>query len=479
LVLGFRWSANVEKNNRMTSSSDAVPVPSLKRQIGLASATAAVASESIAVGIFLTPAGMAKSLGSPFWLLVIWLSAGTLAICGALCYGELAARYPRNGGIYIYLLETFGPSAAFLYGWMCLLVLDPGLTAALATGMASYAAYIVPLSAAGAKAVAIAVIWALCILNFLSVRVSAGVLRWSTWLKLGILAFLVLLALVFRMGAWSNFSPLVAQRSGSLPLGPALAMAMVGAFFTFGGWWDVSKIAGEVRDPGRNLPLAMIFGVLIVTAVYVVVSGVFLYLVPLAKVTSDETFVAQAGAILFGTAGGKIFAAIVVICIVSSLAALIMFAPRVYYAMAENGVFPRTIGRLHSRFGTPAKAILVQGSVASVLVIFGSFQRIIAYFIFAAVVFLTLAGAGLFVARSRNTEKLPAFAAPAYPLPLAVFLVLMCFMMALLLLHSPREALLGAVVVLSGLPVYKIFSRKSRATPVYDPLTAGEFTREA
>src|SRR5439155_13539031 len=208
---------------------------SLKRQLGLASATAAVASESIAVGIFLTPAGMAKSLGSPFWLLMIWLAAGTLAICGALCYGELAARYPRNGGIYIYLLETFGPSAAFLYGWMCLLVLDPGLTAALATGMASYVAYIASLSAVEAKAVAIAVIWALCILNFLSVRVSANVLRWSTWLKLGILGFLVAWALVFRMGSWSNFAPLVAQRSGSLPLGPALAMAMVGAFFTFGG----------------------------------------------------------------------------------------------------------------------------------------------------------------------------------------------------------------------------------------------------
>ena len=463
----------------MTSSRDAGAAPSLKRQIGLASATAAVASESIAVGIFLTPAGMAKSLGSPFWLLMIWLAAGTLAICGALCYGELAARYPRNGGIYIYLLETFGPSAAFLYGWMCLLVLDPGLTAALATGMASYVAYIASLSAVEAKAVAIAVIWALCILNFLSVRVSANVLRWSTWLKLGILGFLVAWALVFRMGSWSNFAPLVAQRSGSLPLGPALAMAMVGAFFTFGGWWDVSKIAGEVRDPGRNLPRAMIFGVLIVTGVYIVVSGVFLYLVPLARVTSDETFVAQAGAILFGSAGARVFAAIVVICIVSSLAALIMFAPRVYYAMAENGVFPRSIGQLHSRFGTPAKAILVQGSVASVLVIFGSFQRIIAYFIFAAVVFLTLAGAGLFVARSRDTEKLPSFATPAYPLPLAVFLVLMSLMMALLLLHSPREALLGALVVLSGLPVYRIFNRKGRAASAYDRLAAGKFPREA
>lgn len=456
----------------MTSSRDAVAAPSLKRQIGLASAIAAVASESIAVGIFLTPAGMAKSLGSPFWLLMVWLLAGTLAVCGALCYGELAARYPRNGGIYIYLLETFGPAFAFLYGWMCLLVLDPGLTAALATGMASYVAYIVPLSAAQAKVSAIAVIWALCIFNLVSVRFSAGILRWGTWLKLGILAFLVIWALVFRMGSWSNFSPLVTQRPGAMPLGPALAMAMVSAFFTFGGWWEVSKIAGEVRDSERNLPRAMVLGVLIVTAVYILVSGVFFYLVPLSKVTSDQTFVAQAGEILFGMAGAKIFAVIVIICIVSSLAALIMFAPRVYYAMAQNGIFPRSIGELHPRFGTPAKAIIVQGLVASTLVTLGSFQHIIEYFIFPAVLFLTLAGAGVFVARSRNMDQPSGFTTPGYPLPLAIFLVLMCLMMALLLLHSPIEALLGSLVVASGLPVYRIFRRKNRTDTVYEALEA-------
>src|SRR6267154_1445297 len=210
----------------------------LRRRLGLASATAAVAGESIAVGIFLTPAGMAKSLGSPFWLLLVWVVVGTLAVCGALCYGEIAARFPRDGGIYVYLLETCGRRIAFLYGWMCLLVLDPGLTAALAVGLASYVAYIFPSSILVIKFIAIGLIWALCVLNMLSIRVSAGFLRWTTWLKLGVLGLLVLWALVLRLGSWSNFVPFIAQRQGSLPLGPALGAAMGGAFFSFGGWWD-------------------------------------------------------------------------------------------------------------------------------------------------------------------------------------------------------------------------------------------------
>ena len=232
----------------------------------------------------------------------------------------------------------------------------------LAIGLASYTAFIVPLSPAFSKLVAIMVIWALCILNIFSIQISAAILRWSTWLKLGLLAFLVVWGLSLRLGAWSNFIPFVAQRSGSLPLLPALGAAMVGAFFSFGGWWDVSKISGEVRDPGRTLPRAMLLGVTIVTTVYIAVSGVFLYLVPLAKVTSDETFVAQAGAVLFGMLGGKLFASIVVICVFSSLAALIMSAPRVYYAMAKDGLFLHAVARMDPRFGTPAKAILIQGA---------------------------------------------------------------------------------------------------------------------
>jgi APA family basic amino acid/polyamine antiporter len=427
-----------------------------KRQLGLASAIAAVAGETIAVGIFLTPAGMAKSLGSPFWLLVVWLVVALLTICGALTYGELAARFPRDGGVYVFLAETFGRGTAFLYGWMCLLVLDPGLTAALAVGLAGYFAYIVPVPPAAAKFVAVAVIWLLCGMNILSIRLSAGVLRWSTWLKLGLLAMLVLWGFSLHSGSWSNFAPFVTQRPGSLPLLPALGAAMVGAFFSFGGWWDVSKISGEIRDPGRTLPRAMLLGTLVVTAVYVAVSAVFLYLVPLSRVTSDETFVAQAGSVLFGPLGGKLFAAIVVICVFSSLAALIISAPRVYYAMAKDGLFLQRVAKISPRFGTPVTAILMQAVISSVLVAVSSFQQIISYFIFIAVVFLGMAGGGLFLAR-RNSPGECAFKTPLFPLPTVIFLILISMLLFLLAGHSPREAAFGILVVLAGIPAYFFF----------------------
>ena len=439
-------------------ASDNLSTAGPRRQLGLMSATAAVAGEAIAVGIFLTPAGMAKSLGSPFWLLVVWIVIGVLAVCGALTYGELSARFPRDGGIYVYLLETYGRGAAFLYGWMSLLVLDPGLTAALAVGLASYVGYVFPMGTAISKLTALLVIWALATLNILSIRISAGVLRWATWLKLGLLALLVFWALAFRLGAWSNLVPFVAQRTGSLPLAPALAAAMVGAFFSFGGWWEVSKIAGEVRDAGRTLPRAMLMGVLLVTCAYVLVSGVFLYLIPLDKVTTDQAFVAQAGAILFGPAGGTIFAVIVILCVLSSIAAMLMCAPRVYYAMARDGLFLRSVASLHPRFGSPARAICIQAAIASILVLIGSFQQIISYFIFVAVVFLAMAGAGVFIARSRRSDR-PAFLTPLYPLPPLIFLALMTALLFLLVMHSPRQALFGAAVVAAGLPVYKFFAQ--------------------
>jgi APA family basic amino acid/polyamine antiporter len=429
---------------------------SLRRLLGLPSATAAVAGECIAVGIFLTPAGMAKSLGSPFWLLLVWIAIGALTVSGALTFGELASRFPRDGGVYVYLLENFGRRIAFLYGWMCLLVLDPGLTAALATGLAGYAGYVFHSSPVLNKALALAVIGALCVLNALSVRISAGVLRWTTWLKLGVLAVLIFWALVFRLGSWSNFLPFVQQRSGSLPLGPALGAGMVGAFFSFGGWWDVSKIGGEMRDPGRTLPRAMLLGVLLVTAAYILVSAVFLYLVPLTQVTSNDAFVAQAGAVLFGPLGGKVFAGIVVLCVFSSLAALIMAAPRVYFAMAQDGLFLHSVARVHPRYGTPALAILIQGSIASVLVILGNFQQIIAYFIFVAVLFLGLTGVGLLISRSRGRGQTPTYRTPLYPFPPIAYLLLILTLLVLLALHSPREAFLGTVVVLIGVPVYSV-----------------------
>ena len=431
----------------------------LRRELGLGSATAAVAGSAIAVGIFLTPAGMAKSLGSPFWLLMVWLAVGAMTLSGALCFGELAGRFPRAGGQYVYLHETFGARVAFLFGWMCLLVLDPGLTAALSVGMAAYAAYIFHWSPLTIKLAALLAVWTLCGLNILSVRISAGFLRWITWLKLGTLGLITVWAIVFRLGSWGNFHPFVAQHAGSEALGSALAGGFVGAFFSFGGWWDVSKIAGEIRDPGRTLPRAMLFGVAIVTVVYIAVSAVFVYLIPLNAVTSGETFVAQAGEAMFGHSGGVIFAAIVVICILGGLAAFIMFAPRVYYAMAKDGLFLPAVARTHPRWGTPVVAILIQGAIASVLIALGTFDKIIPYFMFAAVAYLGLTVAGLFVVRSRHQEAGATILAPAYPLTPCVFLLMVVALLAMILMRDPVQALLGVAMVATGLPVYEILSR--------------------
>jgi APA family basic amino acid/polyamine antiporter len=451
----------------MSTSSIAPPVPKsdLRRELGLASATALVAGECIAVGIFLTPAGMAKALGSPMWLLLVWLAVGAMTMTGALCYGELASRFPRAGGVYVYLQEAFGRRVAFLYGWMCLLVMDPGLTASLATGTAAYAAYIFHWSHAAAKVASVLVIWALCSMNILSVRLSAGFMRWITWLKLGILGLITVGAIAFHLGSWSNFLPFVAQRPGSLPLGPALGVGAMAAFYSFGGWWEVSKIAGEVRDPGRTLQRAMIFGVLLVTLVYVLVSTVFLYLVPLDKVASDETFVAQVGAILFGPTGGIIFAAIVVICVLGGLAGFVISAPRVYYAMAQDGLFLPAVARLHPKFGTPAAAIAIQGAIGTLLVAVSSFQQIVSYFIFIAVFFIGLAVAGLFRIRKSSPASASAIPAPGYPFTPVVYLTFMALTLVLLALRAPRESALGVVVVLAGVPVYEGFQRKRTAPP--------------
>ena len=437
-----------------TSSKD------LRRELGLASATALVAGECIAVGIFLTPAGMAKALGSPMWLLLVWLAVGAMTMTGALCYGELASRFPIAGGGYVYLREAFGPRIAFLYGWMCLLVMDPGLTASLAAGTAVYAAYIFHWSPVGIKVAGILAIWTLCILNILSVRISAGFLRWITWLKIGTLGLLTVWAFAFHLGSWSNFVPFAAQRPGSLALVPALGVGLVAAFYSFGGWWEVSKIAGEIRDPGRTLQRAMIFGVLLVTAVYVLVSAVFLYLVPLEKVASDETFVAQVGAILFGPAGGVIFAAIVVVCVLGGLAGFVIAAPRVYYAMAKDGLFLPAVARLQPRFGTPAWAIAIQGAIGTLLVAVSSFQQIIAYFIFAAVFFIGLTVAGMFWIRSKAGNAGTSFLTPAYPITPILFLAFNALVLLVLGMHRPRESALGVVVVLAGIPVYEVFLRR-------------------
>jgi basic amino acid/polyamine antiporter, APA family len=278
---------------------------------------------------------------------------------------------------------------------------------------------------------------------------------------LGLLALITLWGFALGLGDWSNFVPFVEQRPGSAPLAGAIAGAVVAAFFSFGGWWDLSKLAGEVRDPSRTLPRALTTGVLVVTFVYILTSASFIYLVPVERVTSGETFAAQAGEALFGSAGGQIFSGVVIIAVIGSLTAVIMSAPRVYYAMARDGVFLRATARLHPRFGTPARAIALEAALACLLVAIGTFTEIVAYFIFVTVLFIALTVAAVFVLRKRAPRDGPRETPGKLATPL-LFLVPVTGLLILLAGNNPKQALLGAVVVALGAPVYYLFFRKKQ-----------------
>lgn len=431
----------------------------LKRTIGLRTATALIVVEIIAVGIFLTPSGMAKSLGSPLLVLVAWLVVAALSLCGALCFAELAVRFPEAGGSYAYLREIYGPMMAFLYGWMALLVMDPGLTAAIATGAASYAGYGLQLSPLGHKLLAIGAIIALALVNIWGVKFGAWFVRWLAVLKVGFLGVIILWAFVSQAGQWSNFVPFMAQRPGSNPLPSALATGLVGAFFSFAGWWDVSKVAGEIRDPSRTMPRAFVYGMLIVTLVYVSTSAAFVYLVPMQDVANGQAFAAQVGEVLFGRTGATVFAAFVVVAVLGSLSAIIMSAPRVYFAMARDGLFFKATAAVHPRFKTPARSIALQATLASILVLSGSFDEIISYFFFISLVFVGLSVFGLFLLRRRGDSP-SEYSTPAFPFTPIVFLLLLLAMLFLLAVGQPKQAFLGVAVVALGVPVYYLVFRR-------------------
>ena len=448
------------------------PAAGLRRRLGLISAIAVVAGEVIGVGIFLTPAEMSKSMGSPVLIASVWLVMGGLSILGGLCYGELAARYPEAGGGYIYLREAYGPRVAFLYGWKCFLVMDPGLTAALAAGIAAYVGYVVAVGPAASKLLAIGCVLIICALNIAGVGLGAFLARWLTVIKIGVLLFIICWAFGFGLGDWSHFAPLAARRVGSAPIGVALAGGFVSAFFSLAGWWDVSRLAGEIRSPQRILPRALFWGITTVTVVYLATSAVFLYLVPIERVTSGETFAAQAGEALFGKTGGVVFSAVVIVSVVGSLAAFIIAAPRLYYAMARDRLFPAVAGWVHPRFGTPVVAIAVQGCLACVLVLSGNFRSIVAYFIFITVAFIGLTVGGLFLIRRRE-GVCGAYQTPGYPYAPAAFVLFVIVLLLVLIVGNPLQALVGTAVVLLGLPVFQFVWKGRESNPASVSKRAG------
>ena len=447
-----------------------------RRQLGLAAAIAVVTGESIALGIFLTPAAMAKSLGSPLLLGVVWLGVALMALCGALSYSALAIRFPESGGEYVYLRAGYGEQVAFLYGWMSSVVMYPGVAAALAVGAAPYVAQLLPPGTphgtpgqAGQAVLTSAPALLLCVfgaINLIGTRFSATVMSFVNGFKLLILFALVGWAVVSGHAHVANLLPLATRRPGSDALFPAIAGGVMSAFFSFGGWWEASKIAGEIKNPKRILPLAFVGGVTVVTVVYLLISATFLAVLPIDRVTSNTAFVAQFGGVLFGAAGARVLSACGLVCVCGGIAAITMAAPRVCYAMAQAGSFFPVFGRLHPRFGTPANAVLLQTGLALAVLFLGAFDRVLSYIIFSAVIFLALAASTLF----RLSDPVRGWWFPMAPIS---FIVLSALVALLILLHNPVPALIGVILVLCGIPFRKfILPQQAALTAIQAPQQA-------
>lgn len=432
--------------------------------MGVWAAMAVVTGEAISLGIFLTPAGMAKSLGSPALIGAVWCGMALVTLAGTLCFSELAIRNPQDGGEYLYLYRGFGARVAFLYGWMAAVVMYPGVAAALCVGVAPYVSALVALPVWVVKALPAVLLIAAGALNYCGARLSGGVMTALNWLKAPVLVGLVGWALFSGHATVANLEPWTLRRAGFGAISPdpligAIAGAAVSAYFCFGGWWEAGKIAGQVRNPERVLPVAFTGGVLLVSALYLLVSLAFVAVVPLGSIGSDTAFVARFGQALFGAAGGRVLAAIVVLCVVGGLMVLTMVVPRVTFALASAESSTGPLGmfaRMHPQFRTPANAVLLQTAVALAVLLLGAFDRILAFIVFSSVVFLALTVATLF----REVVPVRRWWFPVAPV---VFLAGCAVLALLLLVHSPMPAVIGAAIVLAGLPVRAVLLRSGKS----------------
>ena len=442
----------------------------LHRRFGVWAAIAMIVAEVMGVGIFLTPAGMVRTLANPAWVLGVWALMGLLSVAGALCYAELGTRFPEAGGGFVFLREAFGERTAFVYGWMSLLVMDPGLTAALAVGLAQYVLALLGGPASLVPVVAIVSIILMSIVSILGVENSARVMRWTAAAKLGVVVVLVAAVLVGADAA----SATAAAGTSALPSFQVLGGALMGAFFAFGGWWDLGKMSEEIVEPKRTLPVALVGGIVVVTVVYAGLSVAFMRVLGGAAPATDDAFVIALGSALFGSAAGRLLAAAVVIAVAGSLAAVLLGAPRVYLAMARAGLFPSALVRFHPQRQSAPLATLVQVVLACLLVTLGTFDQILGYFVPAAVFFLGLSAAAILVL-PRPRDAATVFRAPAHPSPIIVFLVLVAVIVVLFAVARPMQTLTSALVIALGIPVGWLIIRRARR-PAGDRLPQGTFT---
>ena len=428
----------------------------LPRLLGGWSATAVLVSMIVGSGIFRVPRTVAANTGSAGAIIICWLLGGVIALCGVLTIAELSTMFPRAGGMYVYLREAYGQAMAFLLGWIDLLYLPTAL-AAVALVFASYAGNFTRLGEAGTRLLAGALIVVVGAVNYRSLRLAAILQNVGTPAKVVALLALSVTIFIFGDGGGALASPVTLPPT---TLG-GFGVAMVAVLFAFDGWAQFSSLAGEVKDPGRTLPRVLVGGLLLVLGVYLVVNLAYLSVLTIGEMANSPIVAVDALRRAVGKAAGSIVSALVMLSTFGALNSLMMAEPRLFYAMARDGVFFRGLASIHPRHRTPHRAVLFSGALAIFYVGFRSFEQLAEAFVIATWPFFTLAVIGVVVLRRRRADLPRPYRTLGYPVVPMIFVTAALLLVGNALVQHPATTLISFGVTLLGWPVYLLWFRSS------------------
>jgi amino acid transporter len=451
--------------------------PSLLRGLGIIGAASIVVGSIIGTGIFLVPSSIARQVDSVGLVFAVWIVGGLLSLAGALSYAELGAALPQAGGEYVFLRRAYGPLWGFLYGWEAFVIGKTGSIATIATAFAVFLGYFFEMlnqvwlgggafSLTGAQIISLAAIIGLTVVNYLGIIVGGAVQTLFTLLKVAVILALVVLGFSIGGGSWSNFSPFFAAPKG-LDTFSAFGVALVAALWAYDGWNNLTMVGAEVRDPERNIPRALILGVLGVGGVYMLANAVYFYILPFETVKASARVAQDAARAFLGEWGGAAITAGALISTFATLNGAILSGARIPYAMARDGLFFRHMADVNPAHRSPAKALILQCVFSCVLIlIFGqspdAFDRLFTYTILGLWIFYGITAASVFVLRRKEPDLPRPYRTLGYPWVPGVFVVVAGVFCLNTVVRSPKEAGLGLLFLAAGLPFYWFWKRRAR-----------------